>query len=131
MKPINERIAYAISESGKKKSAIAQMINVSPAFISQLCAGDSAASDRTISDLCAALDLSEKWLRTGEGEMYKDFSREEEIGRAVRKLLDRPETFHARLVTALLRVDPEDPRWSLLEEIVDNVIDEYKKETDP
>ena len=61
----------------------------------------------------------------------RDYTREEELGQLVRRLLDRPDSFCTRLVSVLARFDPDDPRWSLLEEIVDQVAAEQKKEADP
>lgn len=79
-------------------------------------------SDAVITSIVREFGVSESWLRTGDGEMLRNFSREEELGQLIRRMLDRPDSFCTRLVSVLVRFDPDDPRWSLLEEIVDQVV---------
>ena len=69
---ISTRISRAINESGRKRNEIANALGVSPAFITQLCAGTSGASRRTLAGICAELNINESWLLTGSGEMYTD-----------------------------------------------------------
>lgn len=49
-------------------------------MVSRICAGSTGVSDRTIADICRVFGINETWLRTGEGEMRQQRSREEEIG---------------------------------------------------
>lgn len=70
MEGINERIAKCLSDSGLTKTAFAQKINVSSAFISFIASGKKTPSDRTIADICRVFGVSEVWLRTGQGEPY-------------------------------------------------------------
>lgn len=67
---MNERIQAIINAKGIKKTEFAQKLNVSQAYISQLCSGTKTPSDRTIADICREFNVSEAWLRTGEGEMF-------------------------------------------------------------
>ena len=48
MKEMNERISTIIEASGIKKTVFADRLNVSQAFVSQLCSGVKQPSDRTI-----------------------------------------------------------------------------------
>lgn len=131
MSNINTRIAKLIDEKcNGNKSSFARTIGITPAYAAQLYSGQRAPSDRTVVDICREYNVAESWLRTGEGEMFNAFDREAEIMQLVRKMLDRPQEFRTRLVSALLHIDPDDPRWSLLEDIVDKVAAEYKKEAD-
>lgn len=70
METINDRIAWCVKDSGLTKTAFSERLNVSQAFISQLCSGSKMPSDRTISDICREFNISEVWLRTGEGEPH-------------------------------------------------------------
>ena len=70
METINNRIAWCVKDSGLTKTAFAERINVGQPFISQLCSGTKTPSDRTIADICREFNISEVWLRTGEGEPH-------------------------------------------------------------
>ena len=82
----------------------------------------SAPSDAVISLICREFNVREAWLRTGEGEMLDVKPRAEELGELVRKLLaDRPESFRSRLITSLLRFEPNSPEWQILENIYNSI----------
>lgn len=78
--------------------------------------------DAVISLICREFNVREAWLRTGEGEMLEIKPRAEELGELVRKLLaDRPESFRSRLITSLLRFEPDSPEWQILENIYNSI----------
>lgn len=78
-----ERFLYVLEDSNCSKSKAADKLNVSPAYISQLCSGVREPSDRTISDICRIFDIQEDWLRHGLEPMRAAKSREEEIAELV------------------------------------------------
>lgn len=85
----------------------------------------SAPSDAVISLICREFNVREVWLRDGTGEMLEVKPRAEELGELVRKLLaDRPESFRSRLITSLLRFEPNSPEWQILENIYNSIADE-------
>lgn len=82
----------------------------------------SAPSDAVISLICREFNVRESWLRDGTGEMFEIKPRAEELGELVRKLLaDRPESFRSRLITSLLRFEPNSPEWQILENIYNSI----------
>lgn len=112
---MNERIDAIIAAKGMKKTEFAQKLNVSQAYVSQLCSGTKSPSDRTISDICRVFDVNEGWLRTGEGEMFVPISRSQEIADFVGDVLKGEEdTFKRRFIAMLARLDEND--WKYLEE---------------
>jgi transcriptional regulator with XRE-family HTH domain len=76
---INERIAWCVKDSNLTKTAFAEKINVSQSFISRLVSGEKVPSDRTIADICREFNISELWLRTGEGEPHIQRDEDEEF----------------------------------------------------
>lgn len=83
METINKQIAALIHAKGMNKSQFAESINVSPQFISAVCAGTKQPSDRTIADICRVYNVNEDWLRYGTGEQFMQLSREETIAEYV------------------------------------------------
>ena len=67
---MNNRIAQVIVALGIKKIEFAKRLGISSPFVSELCSGAKKASDRTIADICREFNVSETWLRTGDGEMF-------------------------------------------------------------
>lgn len=123
---LNERIEQLISREGMTKSAFAARLNVSPAFVTQLCNGVKLPSDRTISDICREFRVNENWLRTGEGEMMQPINRDAEIAAFMGDVLrGENEDFRRRLVAALSKLSVEE--WELLESLALKLVDENKK----
>ena len=79
METINDRIAWCVKDSNLTKTAFAEKINVSQSFISRLVSGEKVPSDRTIADICREFNISELWLRTGEGEPHIQRGEDEEF----------------------------------------------------
>lgn len=94
--------------------------------------GTRTPSDAIVKAICREFGVNELWLRYGEegGEMYQQKSREEELGALLKSVLaDRPEAFRSRLLTALLRFDPDGAEWQVLERIYESIAEEAKKES--
>lgn len=79
METINDRIAWCVKDSNLTKTAFAEKINVSQSFISRLVSGEKVPSDRTIADICREFNISELWLRTGEGDPHIQRDEDEEF----------------------------------------------------
>ena len=116
MNEINKRIADAISAKGMKKSEVARRINVSPAFISQLCSGAALPSERTIVDISRVCGVNQMWLRSGEGDMFQAMNEDEELDAYLGDVMhDEPESFLRRLTLEIKNWTPE--VWQMLKEI--------------
>ena len=85
METINDRIAWCVKDSKLTKTAFAERINVSQSFISRLVSGEKAPSDRTIADICREFNISEVWIRTGEGEPHIQRDKDEEFERLLER----------------------------------------------
>ena len=121
-----ERIAFIQKNSGLNQTEFAGRIGISQQYLSQICSGKKNPSDRTLSDICREFGCNEVWLRTGEGEPFKEKSREEEIMRFAVQTVKGSDEFRKALVSMLARLEPED--WENLSRICDKLMGEYKKE---
>lgn len=123
MEHLSERIVELIKALGIKKTIFARTLNVSQAFVSQLCSGERVPSDRTIADICREFDVSEEWLRTGTGPMFVEKTRDEELAEFFGHVLARDD-FKQRLLAALSRLDESE--WAMLEQVARKLLDELK-----
>lgn len=88
---------------GVKKSALSQIEN-----------GKSGVTDQMIKSICREFDVSETWIRTGEGEMFPPVDRRTEIARLTRQLLNEEEdSFKNRFISMLADLSVEE--WAFLE----------------
>lgn len=109
-----------------------QRIGVTGTALSRWESGDRKIPDSAILNICREFGVNETWLRTGYGDMYRAKTREAELGELIRsRLLDRPDSFQAALVTVLLRFDPNGPEFAALEKIARALAEESKKDPEP
>lgn len=126
MSTINERVAELVRAVGKTKTAFAESLGVSQQYISKL-EKTGTPSDRTIRDICEKYNVNERWLRFGEGEMFRTKTRHEEMTEYAAKLVGGElDDFQTALISVLAKLDAE--QIALLASIADSMVAEYKKE---
>lgn len=123
---MKDRIDFIIKSAKIKKVDFAKRLNLSQAFVSQMCSGVAKPSDRTIQDICREFGCNEVWLRTGQGEPFQQRSREEEIMRAAVQTVRGSNEFRKSLAYMLAQLDEED--WTNLEKIYDKHLSRKEKE---
>lgn len=70
-------------------------------------------------------NVNEAWLRTCEGEMFIELTRNEEIAAFISKTLaDEDATFQKRLISALSALDESE--WKILEKIAKNLVNKME-----
>lgn len=107
---------------GLTQQAFADRLGITRGAVSKYDIDATDPSDAVISLICREFNVREAWLRDGTGEMLEVKPRAEELGELVRKLLaDRPESFRSRLITSLLRFEPNSPEWQILENIYNSI----------
>lgn len=76
---MHERITAARKARGWTQAQLAEAIWLSRNYVWMIENGDRTPPDRTIADICRVLNVNEIWLRTGEGEMLRQLSEDEEL----------------------------------------------------
>lgn len=123
---MKDRIEFVIKSANVKKVDFAKRLNLSQAFVSQMCSGVAKPSDRTITDICREFGVNDVWLRTGEGEPFKERSREETIMRFAVQTNKGSDEFRKAYVAMLAKLS--DDGWKGLREQYDILSEIYKKE---
>ena len=124
---MNKRIAHIRKILNINQQTFAERIGLTKNFVSLLETGNRVPSDRTIADICREFSINETWLRTGDGEMMKPVSRDEEIACFMGNVMSGESAdFRRRLVSVLARLEPAE--WELLEKMALKLAAESKKE---
>ena len=116
MDAFGERIENLIKQLGITKTKFAEKLSVSQPYISKIIISGYVPSDRLIEDICEKFNANEKWLRTGEGEMFIRKTRSETIADFMVDMLNEEKpSYKRRLIEALAELSTDE--WKLLENI--------------
>ena len=121
MSSINDRIAECIKASGLTKTAFAERINVSQSFISNLCLNKKVPSDRTISDICREFNVSEVWLRTGEGTMFVPLDDDAELIEIFAQIGQSEDELIKRIIKGYWKLDEKEK--AAIRKLIDSLCD--------
>ena len=122
---MKDRINLIIQHANISKSKFSERLNVSKAFVSQMCSGVREPSDRTIADICREFRIREEWLRTGEGEMMIADSQRDKLQHFFADVLSTAPDERSAFVAALDDL-PYD-FWPLVAELARKYADSLKK----
>ena len=102
---MNERIKAARKVLGLTMEQFGARIGMGKSSVSKIEKGANSTTDQTIKSICREFGVSEKWLRTGEGEMF-DQSTESSLDRlAAEYHLDEREK---AIISAFLKLSTAD-----------------------
>lgn len=123
---MKDRISEVIKCRKITKTEFSKRLNISQAFVSQMCSGVARPSDRTIADICREFRINEKWLRTGEGDMEIADTQREKLQNFFADVLSTAPDERSAFVAALDDLPPE--FWPLVAELARKYADNLKKE---
>lgn len=92
---------------GLTQQAFADKLGFSQNYIWQIEKGERTPSDRTIDDICRTFGVNELWLRDGVGEPFREADPEEEVAKALAKVLGGSEESKAKLIRAVANLPDE------------------------
>ena len=120
-----ERLSKLIESLGIKKVEFASKIKVDQSYISQLVSGKRTPSDRTLADICREFNVSDTWLRTGEGEMFIQLNEDQELLEVLADLQVDEENPVRDLLIAYWRLNDE--QKAAIKQMIKNLIDLQKE----
>lgn len=117
---MNERLKKLRKELDMTQQEFADKLGTARNNIAGYETGKRNPSNAVISLICREFNVNEKWLRTGEGEMFIELSRSDEIAQFVGQLMtEEDDSFKKRLVSGLAALD--DSGWKVLENFLDSI----------
>ena len=117
-----KRLKKLRNELEMTQQEFADVLGTARGNISAYEVGKNAPSDAVISLICKTDfpkgRVNETWLRTGEGEMFIEASRDEQIAAFVGGILkDEEDTFKKKFISMLAALDESD--WESLQKMVE------------
>ena len=101
----------------------AKKIGMSANVLTNYETGRRNPSKSVINNICKTFHVNEEWLRTGNGEMLVDVSRDDQINEFVQQTLAaKPDSFQRRFAAMLSTLSESD--WEVLERMAYTIIDE-------
>ena len=117
---MNERLKQLRTVLGLSQEAFGETVGVTKAAISRIESGINSLSDRMILSIVKQHNVNERWLRTGEGDMFIELSKDEQIEDFIGNLLSSEEdSFKRRLISGLAALDENG--WNVLDKFLDSI----------
>lgn len=114
---IHERIRYLRKDILKlTQQEFSDSLKISRSNMGNIEIGRIAVTDRVICDICEKFNINEEWLRTGNGSMYIELSKEEYITDFISNILkNKEDSFKKRYIAMLSKLDEDG--WEALEKV--------------
>ena len=129
---MNERIKLVRKALELNQTDFGARIGVKQGTVAAYESGARVPLDSVVVSICREFGVSESWLRSGEGEMFLQLSREEEITKFCMSIIRDPDSeFQRQFVSVLARLEP--PQWQLLSDMADKLLaqrDAQKKDAE-
>ena len=113
---MNERVKELRKALGLTLDKFGDRIGVGKSAISKIERGENGVSDQMLKSICREFNVNENWLRTGEGDMFVQLSRDERVADIVKKALASDDEFVINTFTALGQLTPAE--WNLVKKFI-------------
>ena len=124
---MDERIRKVREDAGLARHAFGERLGVSMNHVYMMETGRKGVSKSVIREVCRQFGVRESWLRTGEGEPYRDLTPALDAADRVRRLIvDHTDSVAAAVIQQLLKWEPDGPEWTRIGEFVNSVKETHK-----
>ncbi len=106
---------------------LGERIGLSRSGISNIEKGKRALNDRHIKLICTEFNVNETWLRTGEGEMFRALSPDEEFTRIMMEIQVSEDPLIRRIIAAYWKLNPAEK--AAVQKMVQIFVDEGREQT--
>lgn len=122
---MKERLKELRKALGLKQYEFAKKLNIKRTTYTNYETGLNNPTDAVIGLICRTFNVNEKWLRTGEGEMFIDISRDQQIFDFMNKLEVDDSEFKRQFINMLCNMTEEE--WSFVEKKMYELVDESRQ----
>ena len=123
---MNERLKELRKELKITQQEFADKIGSKRNTVAKYETGVNTPSTAVISLICTKFHVNEEWWRTGNGDMFIEMTKDEQIEEFIGDALRNEEdSFKKRLISGLAALDENG--WKVLEDFLDSI---QKKERD-
>lgn len=122
---LNERIKEIRKYFGLNQTDFGEKIGIKQTTVAGYENGTRIPSDAVILSICREFQVDEHWLRTGEGEMLRPMSRNDELAQFLGQVIQDDEGFRRSLLTVMSRMTTDE--WAMLEHKAWELVEEMKK----
>lgn len=126
---MTERIKALRKTLGLTQQKFADKIGVKQNTVAQYEIGRNPPTDTVVTLICREFDVNEAWLRTGDGPMFVEKSRDEELADFFGRVLSEESDLRRRLLAVMSRLDVEE--WEMLARMACKLAAEFEAEKDP
>lgn len=116
---IGERIKEIRVSAGLNQIDFGKRLSLSQSAVANYEKNVRVPLDAVIASICKEFNVSEEWLRTGEGEPFVEKSKREQIIGYLNMLSDVSENVRNRFADALDAMDEDD--WKVIRDVVDQI----------
>lgn len=122
---INDRIKELRKALNLTQTEFGERLHVSRGVINNIDHNIVEPKPLFLDNVAVTFDVSRVWLETGEGEMFIQKSRDDEISIWAASLQDVPDSFKYKFAHALSKLNDRD--WEVIEKVVQLLYDEETK----
>lgn len=120
---MNERIKTLRKTLNLTQAEFGERIGIKKNSVSQIESGVNSVTEPNILSICREFHVNEIWLRTGEGEMFIQTTRDDDIAAFVASALrGTGDNFQRRMLSVLSRLSEEE--WSWIEAKANEIVGE-------
>ena len=101
------------------QAEIAKKLSISQSTYAHFETGNTPLKDRHIKLICSTFNVNERWLRTGEGEMFITLNNDDEFDMLVGSLYAENDEFKKKVIKAMLSLEDED--WMFIKKFIDKM----------
>lgn len=117
---IKDRIKTIRKKKELTQVEFGQIIGVKGNTVTNYETGLRNPTEAVVKSICREFSVNEHWLRTGEGEMFIELTKEEEIATFIGGVLrDEDDSFKKRLISGLAALD--ETGWEVLENFLNSI----------
>lgn len=113
---MNERVKELRKALGLTLEKFGERVGLRKSSLSQIENGVNGVTEQLFKSICREFNVNENWLRTGEGEMFVQLSRDERVADIVKKALASDDEFIINTFTALGQLTPAE--WNLVKKFI-------------